>query len=230
MLGGRWATCVLFTRACVRALHVLSLVYIRATTIQYKACECASVNTPFIFSSRFSELALRWTLRHGLLNIFELEVIIVPLNFNNVHWALAAIFPQRRRIMVLDSLGGDKERVFDVLKRYVKDEFNNKQPKVGRTATVAASTRYLNVSIALAPRCERETCIHIIFMRRLCMCAISRSTYALLTARHCYAYAAQEYDLRIDDWSLERHPLAVPRQTNGFDCGVFTCMFAGGLD
>eukprot|EP00544_Gedaniella_sp_CCMP2646_P010954 CAMPEP_0202481982 /NCGR_PEP_ID=MMETSP1361-20130828/1447_1 /ASSEMBLY_ACC=CAM_ASM_000849 /TAXON_ID=210615 /ORGANISM="Staurosira complex sp., Strain CCMP2646" /LENGTH=58 /DNA_ID=CAMNT_0049109669 /DNA_START=476 /DNA_END=652 /DNA_ORIENTATION=+ len=33
----------------------------------------------------------------------------------------------------------------------------------------------------------------------------------------------------IDEWELVGHQLGTPYQTNGCDCGIFTCMFAAFL-
>ena len=54
-----------------------------------------------------------------------------PRSLNHTQ-ALAAIYPGRRRISVWDSLGGASEPIVEILKRYLQDEFNAKQPEVRR--------------------------------------------------------------------------------------------------
>jgi Ulp1 family protease len=38
-------------------------------------------------------------------SIFHSSVVLIPINYGNTHWAMAAIFPAERSITVYDSLG-----------------------------------------------------------------------------------------------------------------------------
>ena len=66
--------------------------------------------------------------REGV-SIFDAECIMIPINFDNKHWALAAIWPQRREITYADSAEWfhkwDKV-VERVLRRWLRDECADK--------------------------------------------------------------------------------------------------------
>jgi sentrin-specific protease 1 len=46
----------------------------------------------------------RWTLRPEEINIMERDLILVPINYEQYHWALVALWPSSRRICYMDSL------------------------------------------------------------------------------------------------------------------------------
>ena len=54
-------------------------------------------------------------------NIFEKEIIIFPINLNNMHWVAAAVYLKEKRVDYFDSMGThgpDKDRVFQVSQLY----------------------------------------------------------------------------------------------------------------
>lgn len=68
----------------------------------------------------------RWTRK---VKIFEMDVVIVPVNQGNTHWTMAAIFPKKREIRFYDSMGSKGRRYLNGLKRYIIDEWADKQER-----------------------------------------------------------------------------------------------------
>jgi sentrin-specific protease 1 len=104
---------------------------------------------------------LKWTKK---IDIFALDMMIIPINLQNYHWFLAIINFVEQRMEIYDSQGTVHSAVIEALFRYLQDEHRNKKG------------------------CE----------------------------------------LDISSWS--REPLLVrgqrmPHQRNGYDCGVFMCMY-----
>ena len=97
-------------------------------------------------------------------DIFGLDMVFMPVNIGNVHWACLAIFVQKRRIQYYYSLGGDGLYYMDAVMEYLKEEWKSK-----------------NGGEDLPHQTE---------------------------------------------WRKVRTTIETPKQQNGFDCGVFTCMFA----
>jgi sentrin-specific protease 1 len=59
-------------------------------------------------------------------DIFECSVVIIPINISHSHWRIGAIYPQRQRIAIVDSLDDSSLRVqhdreYKWLLRYVQD-------------------------------------------------------------------------------------------------------------
>jgi hypothetical protein len=97
-------------------------------------------------------------------DIFDLHRIFIPINVACCHWVCAVVFMQERRIVIYDSLRGEKPTGYlQAIFRYLLDEH---QAKHGRPLPCAS------------------------------------------------------------DWRLEQCGRETPGQTNSYDCGVFTCMFA----
>lgn len=57
------------------------------------------------------------------------DVILVPINHGNTHWALAVMWPQRRQVVYWDSLGGGayRDHVCSTLIRWYADEVHAKR-------------------------------------------------------------------------------------------------------
>ncbi|KJA14230.1 hypothetical protein HYPSUDRAFT_150660, partial [Hypholoma sublateritium FD-334 SS-4] len=62
-------------------------------------------------------------------DIFSKDVVFMPVNHRNTHWAAAAINFRRKRFESYDSLGMLKGLVFQKLRSYVKLEHQNKKKK-----------------------------------------------------------------------------------------------------
>ena len=65
----------------------------------------------------------RWTKKF---NIFEMDKIFFPINIAKVHWTLAVIYPQKKRIEYFDSSGRNGQLYRDGLLRWIKDEAADK--------------------------------------------------------------------------------------------------------
>jgi len=61
----------------------------------------------------------RWTRK---VNVFAYDLMVVPINVANTHWALAAIDFGARTVAYYDSLGATGSAVTDALRRWVGDE------------------------------------------------------------------------------------------------------------
>jgi Ulp1 family protease len=49
----------------------------------------------------------RWTRSH---DIFSLDKVVVPINIDNIHWALVVIYPQSKEIHFFDSFQSEKDQ------------------------------------------------------------------------------------------------------------------------
>jgi sentrin-specific protease 1 len=74
----------------------------------------------------------RWTLERtlkakcGVKNIFELDKIVMPVNVGGMHWCLAVIYIQEKKIQYYDSMSGSGMSTLKILKRYLVEEKDNK--------------------------------------------------------------------------------------------------------
>ncbi|OBZ79009.1 Sentrin-specific protease 1 [Grifola frondosa] len=68
----------------------------------------------------------KWTKK---IDIFEKDVVLIPINHNNAHWTAAAINFRRRRIESYDSMGMERQNVFKLLRVYLDAEHRNKKKK-----------------------------------------------------------------------------------------------------
>jgi hypothetical protein len=80
----------------------------------------------------------RWTRKMMVSNMLETEMIVVPINHGNTHWALATLWPATKAICYMDSLGTEKhgKRVTTTLLRWLKEDVRN---TTKRTVTVDIS-------------------------------------------------------------------------------------------
>ncbi|EMD41725.1 hypothetical protein CERSUDRAFT_110298 [Gelatoporia subvermispora B] len=68
----------------------------------------------------------KWTKKFDL---FEKDVVLIPVNHNNAHWTAAAINFRRKRIESYDSMGMERDQVFKLLRMYLDAEHRNKKKK-----------------------------------------------------------------------------------------------------
>jgi Ulp1 family protease len=61
----------------------------------------------------------RWSKK---LDIFEMDKIFFPINIGNMHWTLAVVYPQKKRIEYFDSMRGKGAFYTDALFRWIQDE------------------------------------------------------------------------------------------------------------
>ena len=80
----------------------------------------------------------RWTRN---MDIFALDVILVPINEDRTHWVLAAIYPQQSQILFYDSFHSEGRQYLEALRQYVTDEAKsrNKKPREWTLVTGTAA-------------------------------------------------------------------------------------------
>ena len=61
------------------------------------------------------------------LDIFEMDKIFFPINIDNMHWTLAVVYPQEKRIEYFDSMRGKGKFYMDGLLQWIKDEAATKE-------------------------------------------------------------------------------------------------------
>ncbi|KAK4051275.1 hypothetical protein OIO90_004756 [Microbotryomycetes sp. JL221] len=66
----------------------------------------------------------RWTKR---VDLFDQDVVIVPINHGNAHWVCAAINIRDKRFEYYDSLGNTNPTVFKRLREYIAEEYRIKK-------------------------------------------------------------------------------------------------------
>ena len=60
-------------------------------------------------------------------DIFNMKYIICPVNIDNLHWTVAVIFMEDKRIQWYDSFGGTDQNKLNGLLQYLKDEHRSKK-------------------------------------------------------------------------------------------------------
>lgn len=137
-------------------------------------------------------------------DIFELDKVVFPINQSGMHWVCAVLFVQEKRLQFYDSLGGDGSEYLEFLFRYVQDEHLDKKkqplPDVREWQLIPCqedTPRQLNGALG---RWQRRCC-RVKSLRRW----PSRNVFLLLTPFVVFS------------------PFLF---VSGYDCGVFTCMFA----
>ena len=75
--------------------------------------------------------------RHGVDSLFDMAVVLVPVNVNGNHWCVARIDVARRRIEWRDSLGGDGRDELGALKQWLVDQASKEGRLPRRWETVA---------------------------------------------------------------------------------------------
>jgi len=68
----------------------------------------------------------KWTKK---IDIFNKDIILIPVNHQNSHWTAAAINFKEKRVESYDSMGIAKEKVFTHLRSYINAEHMNKRKK-----------------------------------------------------------------------------------------------------
>jgi Ulp1 family protease len=62
------------------------------------------------------------------IDIFSLDMVIVPIHLQQIHWALAIINIKERHLEYYDSISkGYNDTVLSLLKHYVEEEYKNKK-------------------------------------------------------------------------------------------------------
>ncbi|CAM9891796.1 unnamed protein product, partial [Chrysoparadoxa australica] len=68
----------------------------------------------------------RWT-RKAKVDVFACSKVILPVNVNNMHWCLAVVWVQEKRIQYYDSMGGSGMTYLKALLRWLGDEMKDKK-------------------------------------------------------------------------------------------------------
>jgi sentrin-specific protease 1 len=64
-------------------------------------------------------------------NVLDMQMIVIPINHHNTHWALAVLWPHSKEICYMDSLGGaSASYVTSTLLRWFADEVEDKRGEV----------------------------------------------------------------------------------------------------
>ncbi|KAL3913872.1 MAG: hypothetical protein SGARI_000432, partial [Bacillariaceae sp.] len=71
----------------------------------------------------------RWSKKVPGKDIFALDKIIFPINMGQMHWICAAIFMEKKKIQVFDSMGSSGELYLQALFQYLQDEHMDKKKK-----------------------------------------------------------------------------------------------------
>jgi sentrin-specific protease 1 len=64
-----------------------------------------------------------WSVKVPGKDIFNLKYIFCPINLNNIHWTVAVIFMEAKRIQYYDLMGRTEMAKLEGLLQYVKDEY-----------------------------------------------------------------------------------------------------------
>jgi sentrin-specific protease 1 len=56
------------------------------------------------------------------LNLFQYDKVYIPINIMNFHWFLIVLVMDKKKVVIIDSVGGDKSKYFDNICRWLKDE------------------------------------------------------------------------------------------------------------
>jgi hypothetical protein len=74
---------------------------------------------------KYSEIS-RWTHNpRRTINLFQKEIVIIPINYHNVHWTVAIIYPSKRTVLYLDSMNNSNRKAHDylnIIQRYLAKE------------------------------------------------------------------------------------------------------------
>ena len=110
----------------------------------------------------YSRVSRQTHTRNKNINLFQKEMILIPINYHNQHWTLAVIYPTKKEVVYLDSLSNSNHKAdsyLHIIQRYLQEE--------------ASAT-------------------HTVFSP--------------------------------SEWLF--HSPTVPRQINGYDCGIYLLLFA----
>ncbi|GAA5979097.1 hypothetical protein JCM10908_002803 [Rhodotorula pacifica] len=85
---------------------------------------CFNTNFYTMFSESGFAKVKRWTRRF---NTFEKDIIIIPINHNNMHWCCSAVNLREKRFEYYDSLGSPREFVYKTLRKWLQEEHKSRK-------------------------------------------------------------------------------------------------------
>ena len=64
--------------------------------------------------------------RRKNINLFQKEMVLIPINYHNQHWTLAVIYPKQREVSYYDSMKGTRiaDDYLHIIQRYLTEEAN----------------------------------------------------------------------------------------------------------
>lgn len=157
-------------------------------------------------------------------DLFDRDLVIIPINCNNVHWTLALINVRWRRFEYYDSMFGSDRGRLRVLRRYLEDEHKVRggggESRSGlglgsRLRGLGSRSRGSGSGSGLGGSREPKA---------RCGGACPTIPLSLLTP---FFQDKKGAPIDLSEWTDVRHlPGSLPEQTNGYDCGVFMCRTA----
>ena len=94
----------------------------------------------------------RWTLGRSAVDLFSRDLVIVPINQGNSHWTLGLINLRQKRFEFIDSMHGSDGGRLAVLRRYLKDEHQDK-----KGAPLDLGEDWVDISYTAADGTPRQT-------------------------------------------------------------------------
>lgn len=146
------------------------------------------------------ESVSRWTRR---IDIFTNDIILIPIHLG-VHWCLAVIDFEFESISYYDSLYGNGRQCLESLLDYLQKEWNDKRVTRLQNNNDRKGGNETNVSISSI---------------------VTNTTNS--NHNHIQTNTSFPSSFSIENWMLfPENSNKVPKQMNGYDCGVFACIMA----
>jgi Ulp1 family protease len=172
-------------------------------------------------------------------DVFALDKVIIPANVGNMHWCLAVVYVQEGRIQYYD-------RYTMCIHTSVHTSIYVLRYSFYTLQTFQCHVHHSHVYLHVL---EHPACQSNVLLLTLCSLA-SHIIHYILHYIHCYTLLyysmggrGSSYTEALEQWLDDEHAArkgcecaiewelvptlpTVPQQSNGSDCGVFSCMFA----
>ena len=109
-------------------------------------------------------------------NFFEMDVVVVPINISNMHWTMAAFFPQEKRIKFYDSMGGNGTQKLQHLMKYVVDEWKDKKKRHSLDPSTKPDQSEWELdgnSTSALPQQKNGPVVVVVSLVAACLCPVS---------------------------------------------------------
>jgi Ulp1 family protease len=159
-----------------------------------------------------------WTKKDPSKNLFEYDHVMIPINLNNNHWSLVTVDLINKKFLYYDSLENNISgyRVMNDLTtlftEYVSRVKENKEEECGLgCGKKKFSDKYEEEATnKLSTTINSSTCIN-----NNCLFKSNANS------DDCQSESESDIDMMASFWKFKI--ASVPKQTNGYDCGVFMC-------